>query len=133
MQNYMILEATRLGIVDKFIFTGALWEEDRDRIFQTADCYIMPSVSEPFGIVALEAVANRTPVLVSKQSGVSEVLSNCLKVDFWDIDEIANKVISVLKYKSLRSDLRTESMKEIPNLSWNKSAEKVIEVYRELV
>ncbi len=133
MQNFMIMEAARLGIIDKFIFTGALWEEERDRIFQSADIYIMPSVSEPFGITALEAVANRTPVLISKQSGVSEVLKNCLRVDFWDIDEIANKVVSLLKFKSLGRDLRTESLKEIPNMTWDKSADKVMEVYRELL
>ena len=93
----------------------------------------MPSVSEPFGITALEAVANGTPVLISKQSGVSEVLSHSLKADFWDVDEMANKIVSVLKYKSLPKDLIKESSKEIVNLSWDKSADEVISVYKQLI
>lgn len=133
MQEYMISEAARLNVLDKFVFTGFLRDDERDSIFQSADLYVMPSVSEPFGITALEAVKNGTPVLISKQSGVSEVLRNSLKVDFWDIEEMANKIIAVLKYKSLPKDLRSESSKEIVNLTWDKSADKVLEVYNQLI
>jgi hypothetical protein len=83
--------------------------------------------------VALEAAANQTPVLVSKQTGVSEVLQHALKVDFWDIDEMANKIISVLKFKALGTDLKRESFKELDNLTWSKAADKVIETYKELL
>lgn len=133
MQEFMISEAANLGILDKFIFTGFLRGEERDRIFQTADIFVMPSVSEPFGITALESVVNGTPVLVSKQSGVSEVLKNALKADFWDTDEMANKIVSVLKYKSLKKDLRIESGKEAKQLTWSKAADEVINIYRELI
>src|SRR6185436_11063838 len=86
----MIEEAAHLGIGHRFTFTGFLRGRDVDRVFQMADCYVMPSVSEPFGIAPLEAMRNDVPVIISKQSGVSEVLTHALKVDFWDIDEMAN-------------------------------------------
>jgi len=78
-------------------------------------------------------VKNRTPVIVSKQSGVSEVLQNSLKVDFWDVEEMANKIIAVLKYKSLPKDLRRESVREIVNLTWDRSADEVLKVYKQLI
>jgi glycogen(starch) synthase len=133
MKDYMVAEAARLGILDKFMFTGFLRGDEKDQIYRAADLYVMPSVSEPFGITALEAVVNGTPVLISKQSGVSEVLKNVLKTDFWDVDEMANKIVSVLKYKSLPSDLIKESSKEVVNLSWDKSADEVISVYNQLL
>lgn len=133
MQGFMMSEAARLNVLDKFVFTGFLRGVERDKVFQAADLYVMPSVSEPFGITALEAAANQTPVLVSKQSGVSEVFKNSLKVDFWDVDEMANKIISTLKFTSLGEDLRKESYKEIDNLNWGKAADKVLEVYKELI
>ena len=133
MQAQMISEATNLGIIDRFVFTGFLRGVEKDSIYQAADVYVMPSVSEPFGITALEAVKNRTPVVVSKQSGVSEVLRSVLKVDFWDVEELANKILAVLKYKSLPKDLKRESVKEIVNLTWDRSAEEVLKVYKQLV
>jgi glycosyltransferase involved in cell wall biosynthesis len=132
MQSYMIAETARLGISDRFIFTGFLRGDDRDRIFQAADLYVMPSVSEPFGLGALEAICNGTPALVSKQSGVSEILKNALKVDFWDINEMANKILAVLSYEALPEDLKKESGKEIKNFSWSNSADKVLGVYNSL-
>lgn len=133
MQEYMINEVARLGIMDKFIFTGFLRGEERDRIFKAADLYVMPSVSEPFGLTALEAISNGTPVLVSKQSGVSEILQHALKVDFWDITEMANKILAVLDYNALPTDLRSESRKEIKNFSWGRAADNVMGVYNQLV
>jgi glycogen synthase len=133
MKTQMIAEAARLNILDKFIFTGFLRGEDRDKIFQCADLFVMPSVSEPFGITALEAAANDTPVLVSKQSGVSEIFQHSLKTDFWDIDEMASKIVAVLKYEALSKDIRRESAKEIKGFSWGKAADKVIQVYKELI
>jgi len=133
MQSQMLSEAASLGVVDKFIFTGFLRGVEKDSIFQAADVYVMPSVSEPFGITALEAVKNRTPVIVSKQSGVSEVLRSVLKVDFWDVEELANKILAVLKYKSLPKDLRHDSVREIVNLTWDRSADEVLKVYQSLV
>lgn len=133
MQEQMIAETIKYGVFDKFLFTGFLRDEEKDRIFQAADIYVMPSVSEPFGITALEAVVNGTPVLVSKQSGVSEIMHHALKVDFWDINDMADKILAVLSYKALPKDLITESFKEVKNYTWEKSAEKVLNVYRELI
>ena len=133
MQDYMIGEAGRLGILENFLFTGFLRGDEKNRIYQSADLYVMPSVSEPFGITSLEAAANGTPVLMSKQSGVSEIFSNALKADFWDIDEMANKILAVLNYDALHNDLINESGKEIKNFTWGKSADEVMEIYKQLL
>jgi len=133
MQEQMMSLAASLGILDKVIFTGFLRGEDRTRIFQAADLCVMPSVSEPFGIVPLEAVAFGTPVLVSKQSGVSEVLKHALKVDFWDVDEMTNKILSVCQYPELGLDLSKESAKELPSVNWDNAADKCMGVYNQLV
>lgn len=133
MQEAMIAEAAQLGVLDKMMFTGFLRGEEKDRIYQAADVYVLPSVSEPFGITPLEAIANGTPALVSKQSGVSEVLKNVLKTDFWDTDDMADKILAVLKYVSLKSDLKSESSKELPNINWDEAAKKTIEIYNQLV
>lgn len=133
MQEQMMNEAAAYGILDKFLFTGFLRGEERDRMYQTADVYIMPSVSEPFGITSLEAVANETCVLASKQSGVSEVLTHILKVDFWDTEEMANKVISLLRYPALKEDLTKNSKHELRDINWSKAAEKTLKVYNDLL
>ena len=86
-----------MGIGHKVLFTGFLRGADVDRVFKMADLYVMPSVSEPFGIAPLEAMSHDVPVIISKQSGVSEVLNHALKVDFWDVDEMANKIVAVLQ------------------------------------
>lgn len=133
MQEAMITEAAHLGILDKMMFTGFLRGEEKDRIYQAADVYVLPSVSEPFGITPLEAIANGTPALVSKQSGVSEVLKNVLKTDFWDTDDMADKILAVLNYSSLKTDLRNESSKELPNINWDQAARKTIDIYNQLI
>jgi len=133
MLPQMVREAVHLGISDKVFFVGALWDEERDRMYQAADVVMMPSVSEPFGIVPLEALANGAPVLISKQSGVSEVLSHALKSDFWDTDEMANKIISILKNKSLQSTLRSNGNREASAVTWSKAATKVVGLYQGLV
>ncbi len=89
--------AAKLGIGHKVIFTGFLQGLDVERIFSMADLYVMPSVSEPFGIAPLEAMSHDVPVIISKQSGVAEVLDHALKVDFWDTDDLANKILAVLR------------------------------------
>ncbi len=133
MYEFMVNEATKLGVLKNFIFTGFLRGEDKERIYKSSDIFVMPSVSEPFGITALEAVSNGTPVLISKQSGVSEVLQHALKADFWDIEEIANKILAVLNYEALPIDLKRESSKEVCNLTWKKAADKVISIYNEFL
>lgn len=126
----MIEEAAHLGIGHKVLFTGFLRGKDVDRVFQMADCYVMPSVSEPFGIAPLEAMKNDVPVIISKQSGVSEVLTHALKVDFWDVDEMANKVIAVLRHPPLSQTLRQHGPMELRGLTWDGAAKRTADVYQ---
>ena len=93
----------------------------------------MPSVSEPFGITALEAMRNNVPVLISKQSGVSEVINHCLKVDFWDIDDIANKILSTLHYRSLHQTLVEHSSFEVKKFTWDDPAKKCLDIYNRFI
>ena len=123
--------AAELGIGHKVLFTGFLRGEAVQKIYKMADLFVMPSVSEPFGIVPLEALENDVPVIISKQSGVSEVLMHALKVDFWDINEIANKIIAVLKYPPLQETLANYGNFEIRKLRWKDSAEKCLRIYEE--
>jgi len=125
----MIHEAAELGIGHKVLFTGFLRGRDVKRIFDLASCYVMPSVSEPFGIAALEAMHHDTPVIISKQSGVSEVLTHALKVDFWDVDEMANKIVAVLRYAPLGATLREHGALEVRGLNWGGAAEKCVRTY----
>ena len=121
--------AAEMGIGQKVVFTGFLRGPDVARVFKMADLYVMPSVSEPFGIAPLEALSHDVPVLISKQSGVSEVLTHALKVDFWDIDEMANKIIAVLRHTPLQMTLRDHGSFEVRKFTWKDSAGRCIEVY----
>ena len=125
--------AAGLGIGHKVLFTGFLQGEDVQKIYKMADLYVMPSVSEPFGIAPLEALNNDVPVIISKQSGVSEVLTHALKVDFWDVNEIANKIIAVLKYPPLGLTLRQHGNFEVQKLRWMDSAVKCVKIYEEML
>ncbi len=132
MERQMIIETAKLGISDKVIFSGFLRGGELSRIYKSSDLFIMPSVSEPFGLTALEAILHETPVLISKQSGVSESLSHALKVDFWDTNEIANQAISALRYNSMRRCLRDYSKEEIKRYSWNEAALKCKAMYQNI-
>lgn len=122
-----------LGLSKNVIFAGALWYEERDRMYQSVDLVVMPSVSEPFGLVPLEAIQHGTPSLISKQSGVSEVISHVLKVDFWDVDEMANKILAALRYPVMNAQLVKEGREEIKHLTWKHAAKKVVDLYRRLL
>ncbi|MGD0139245.1 MAG: glycosyltransferase [Tepidisphaeraceae bacterium] len=123
--------AAGMGIGHKVLFTGFLRGNDVEKVFKMADLYVMPSVSEPFGIAPLEAMSHDVPVIISKQSGVSEVLSHALKVDFWDINEMANKIIAVLKHPPLATTLREHGSFEVRRLSWNDAAKACLSIYDE--
>ncbi len=133
MTRQIIEQVGALGLSRHVIFAGALWEEERDRMYQTADLVVMPSVSEPFGLVPLEALQHGTPSLISKQSGVGEVLKPVLKVDFWDVDEMANKILSALRYPVLRQQLVGEGKQQLQSMSWREAAQKVYTLYRRLL
>jgi glycosyltransferase involved in cell wall biosynthesis len=121
--------AAAMGIGHKVLFTGFLRGSDVEKVFKLADLYVMPSVSEPFGIAPLEAMSHDVPVIVSKQSGVSEVLNHALKVDFWDINEMANKIIAVLKHPPLASTLRQHGSFEVRRRNWTDAARGCLVVY----
>ncbi|MBL8764472.1 MAG: glycosyltransferase [Phycisphaerae bacterium] len=129
----MIEEAAALGIGHRVLFAGFLRGPQVDRIYRMADCYVMPSVSEPFGIAPLEAMRNDVPVIISKQSGVSEVLTHALKVDFWDIDEMANKIVAVLRHPPLGRTMREHGSFELRKLTWEGAATKCVQVYRQAI
>jgi glycosyltransferase involved in cell wall biosynthesis len=133
MERATIRKVAELGIADKFIFTGFLRGKDTPAAYQMADLYIMPSVSEPFGITPLEAMYLGTPSLISNQSGVSEVVTHALKTDFWDTDEMANKIVSVLRHKELQNTLKQNGRKEVEKITWDKSAKRVVEIYHDLM
>ena len=121
--------AADLKLGSHVTFTGFLRGRDIDRIFAMADLYVMPSVSEPFGIAPLEALSHNVPVIISKQSGVSEVLTHALKVDFWDTDEMANKILAVLRHPPLQRTLRQHGNIEVSQLSWINSAKQLLTTY----
>ncbi len=129
MEYRMIEHAAALGLGNKVLFAGFLKGKDIDRAYRMADLYVMPSVSEPFGITPLEAMRNNTPVIISKQSGVSEVINSCIKVDFWDIDAMANKMIGVLKYNQVQETLAKDGAREVKRLGWKTPARKCAEIY----
>jgi glycosyltransferase involved in cell wall biosynthesis len=133
MMHRTIEMAAGMGIGQKVLFTGFLRGKDVAKVYQMADLYVMPSVSEPFGIAPLEALNHDVPVLISKQSGVAEVLTHALKVDFWDVDEIANKIVAVLKYPPLQMMLREHGNFEVRKLKWKDSAEKCAKVYNDVL
>jgi len=125
----LISQAIDLNISDCVIFTGRLTEEEVKHIYGIASVYVMPSVSEPFGITALEAISAGTPTIASKTAGFSEAFKNCLRVDFWDTDEMANKIISLLRYDPLHRTLAKEGKREIDVFTWENVANKTFDVY----
>lgn len=132
MESFIIEKAAELGISKNVLFAGFLQGNEVERAYNMADLYVMPSVSEPFGITALESMRNGTPVIISKQSGVSEIIQHCLKVDFWDIDEMASKIIASLNYKALHQSLKEHALLEVKKFNWDVPARKCIDIYNKL-
>ncbi len=118
------------NLTDKVIFTGYVPDEKLTELYSISDVYVLPSVSEPFGITVLEAMASGTPVIVSKESGVIELVEHCLKVDFWDVDDMANKIISVLRYKPLKKCLSKNGGIEVEKYTWEDAARETVSVYQ---
>jgi glycogen(starch) synthase len=133
MQNQVIRLVGKLGLSKNVLFAGALWEKERDSMYQSADLVVMPSVSEPFGLVPLEAMQHGTPSIISKQSGAAEVLTHVLKVDYWDTDEMANQILSSLKYPAIRHQMVKEGKKQLKGMSWKQTALKMRQIYYSLI
>ncbi len=133
MMNHVIRRVARLGIADRFHFTGFLRGEDVHKMFQLSDVYVMPSVSEPFGISPLEAMRSNVPVIISKQSGVAEVLDYAIKVDYWDVEALADAMYALIKYPALSSMFASKGLKEVTNLKWNDAAAKIKTVYESAI
>ena len=129
----MIRRAASLGITDKFHFTGFLKGQDVYHMFSISDLYVMPSVSEPFGISPLEAMQSNVPVIISYQSGVSEILKHAIKVNFWDIDAMADAIYGILHYNALSEMFKKYGKTEVDNMKWENSARHVMEVYEKLL
>ncbi len=129
-QYYELINlAAELGISRNVVFTDFQRGKTYRDAYSIADLFVMPSVSEPFGLTPLEAIGYGTPVLMSKQAGVAEVITNSLKVDYWDIDEMANQITAVVQNDALRDELHANSLKEYQRLSWTTAADKLFDVY----
>lgn len=133
MERQMILEAASLDISDRVVFVGFLRGDDLNAVYRAADLFVMPSVSEPFGITPLESIIAGTPVLISKQSGVSEVLTHALKTDFWDTEDMANKILGVVSHRSLWETLRGNSREEVKHVNWDVASKKCIDYYEKIL
>jgi glycogen synthase len=133
MLPHLMNRVAELGLTRNFVFTGFLRGEEVEKIFSIADLYVMPSVSEPFGIAPLEAMSQNVPVIISRQSGVSEVLNSALKVDFWDVEKLAHFIVGVLKYPEMREDIVAMAREELNRLHWDAAGRKTAAIYGETI
>jgi len=129
----MIARIAQLGMAEKFHFTGFLEGDDVTQLLMMTDVFVMPSVSEPFGIVPLEAIQADVPVIISNQSGVSEILKHAIKIDFWDTFAMADSIYGILNYPSMSEYLKKEGKKEVGEFKWKRAAKNVMKVYESLV
>lgn len=126
----LITQTAELGIAKNVIFTGFLRGKQWRDAFAIADLFVMPSISEPFGLTPLEAIGYGTPALISKQSGIAEILTSALKVDFWDEDEMANQIVNVLRSPALAKELLANAQREHQAMSWNQAADALTRLYK---
>jgi glycosyltransferase involved in cell wall biosynthesis len=133
MIEYMKAESLRRGLADNTYFTGFLNEREVEQAYASSDIYVMPSVSEPFGITALEALAYDVPVIISKKSGIREVVTKCPCVDYWNVEALAETMIRLMENASERERIVSECKEEIKSLTWTVAADKIIRVYETLL
>lgn len=133
LMNQMIDRVAKLNMGTKFTFTGFLTGNDVNEMYSQSDIYVMPSVSEPFGISPLEAMSKGIPVIISEQSGVAEVLKNAIKVNFWDIDALADAIHALLTYSSLSEYLSKNGNEEANSMNWSSSAKQVKNLYKQII
>lgn len=133
MTKPMIELAASLNIADRFHFTGFLKAPQREKLFAMSDLFVMPSVSEPFGITPLEAMKHDIPIIISKQSGVAEILDHVIKVDFWDVPKLAEEIIHVLKDQNARREMIERNKKTLEYIDWKKAANQVKDIYSNVI
>lgn len=133
MYREMIRMAAHLKIADRFHFTDFLDKEEVKHLFSISDVYVMPSVSEPFGITPLEAVKSGVPVIISNQSGVAEILESAVKIDYWDVNAMADAIYAIIKYPALGKYFRRKAKQEVKEMKWEKSAANLNEIYHDVV
>ncbi|MGM9816504.1 MAG: glycosyltransferase [Lepagella sp.] len=133
MMDAMIRLAAKRGIADRFHFTGFLRGKQVYEMLAESDVYVMPSVSEPFGISPLEAMEMGVPSIISIQSGCAEILTNVIKTDYWDIDAMADAMHSLISYPALHNELRDRGIEEIHGITWEKAGKKVIDIYHKVI
>lgn len=133
MMDKMVSLAARRNISDRFHFTGFLKGRQVYEMLKASDVYVMPSVSEPFGISPLEAMQVGVPSIISKQSGCAEILTNTIQVDYWDIDAMADAIYSIITYPAMYRFLKEEGKKEVDEIKWKYAGQKVIDIYRRFV
>ncbi|WP_462266523.1 glycosyltransferase family 4 protein [Alistipes putredinis] len=133
LMNHVVRRVAQLGIADRFHFTGFLKGGEVQRMFRLSDVYVMPSVSEPFGISPLEAMRSGVPVIISRQSGVAEVLDYAIKVNYWDVDALADAIYGLLTYPALGRMFASKGLKEVTGLKWTNAAAKIKTVYETVV
>ena len=133
LMNHVVRRVAQLGIADRFHFTGFLNGGEVQRMFRLSDVYVMPSVSEPFGISPLEAMRSGVPVIISRQSGVAEVLDYAIKVNYWDVDALADAIYGLLTYPALGRMFASKGLEEVTGLKWTNAAAKIKTVYETVV
>ena len=133
MMEKMIRLAADRDIADRFHFTGFLKGRQVYEMLAASDVYIMPSVSEPFGISPLEAMQMGVPSIISKQSGCAEILENVIKIDYWDINAMDDSIYAIIKYPALYNHLRDRGLAEIDTIQWKKAGAKVIDIYHKVI
>ncbi len=129
----LINDSIDMDLADHVMFAGKVCSEEAMKLYQKASCFVMPSVSEPFGLVALEAITHGAPVILSKQSGASEVVHNALTVDFWDTEKMADCILTVLREEPLQNEMRSHSPAILRRLTWNNQARKMIDLYKKIM
>jgi len=133
MLSEIIDQACKLNLQDCTLFTGKVTTQEAHELYRSADCFVMPSLSEPFGLVALEALSHGTPVIISKQSGVSEVMRHGFAVDFWDTEKMADCVLTILRDEPLAQQLTSEAPLSLQHLTWQNQARQVYSIYKHLI
>ncbi|MDE6555349.1 MAG: glycosyltransferase family 4 protein [Duncaniella sp.] len=133
MMNKMIMLAAERGIADRFHFPGFQRGSQVYEMLKASDVYVMPSVSEPFGISPLEAMQMGVPSIISKQSGCAEILDNVIKTDYWDIDAMADAINSIVTYPAMYNQLREDGLAEVNQITWDKAGRKVIDIYNKVL